>query len=98
MEHIAAIMILIGCGHGDVDCKEVPSPTVGYEAMEMCEREMEDVLRSASNQYPITYGKCAEVDPAMFEQDAVVAWDFGSNGDLMIEVLPADSLYASNEQ
>lgn len=95
MEHIAAIMILIGCGHGDVDCKEVPSPTVGYEAVDICEHEMEGVLRDASNQFPIIYGQCAEVDPAALEQDAIVAWDFGPNGDLLIDVVPADSMMAA---
>jgi hypothetical protein len=96
MEHIAAIMVLIGCGHGDMECRELPSPSVGYETVAMCEREMEPVLRRMSDDHPIVYGQCAEVDPALFEQDAVVAWDFGSNGDLLIDVVPSDSLYASS--
>ncbi|WP_099864834.1 hypothetical protein [Pararhizobium haloflavum] len=97
MEHIAAIMVLIGCGHGDIDCKELPAPTVGYETVELCERDMEHVLRGASNNHPIVYGQCSAVDPALFEQDAVVAWDFDERGDLRVDVVPSDSLYASTD-
>lgn len=94
MEHIAAIMVLIGCGHGDVDCKELPAPTVGYETVQACEADMEAVLRRETDSHPIVYGKCATLDPSLFEQDAVVAWNFDSNGALHVDVVPTNSLYA----
>lgn len=97
MEHIAAIMVLIGCGHGDVDCKGLPSPTVGYETVQACEAEMESVLRRESDMHPVVYGKCATLDPSLFEQDAVVAWNFDRSGALHVDVVPANSLYAQNE-
>lgn len=87
MEHIAAILVLIGCGHGDVSCEEVPAPTVAYETVEMCERDMERVLRESSDRYPVTYGTCELVDPALFEGDAVVAWDFTPTGELNVDVI-----------
>lgn len=98
MEHIAAIMVLIGCGHGDVACEEIPAPTVGYETVQVCEREMESVLRSASNRFPVTYGTCEAVDPALFEGDAVVAWDFAESGELSVDVVPAGSLYVAEAE
>lgn len=97
MEHIAAIMVLIGCGHGDIECRELPSPTVGYQTVQLCEGEMESVLREASDDFPLVYGKCAMVDPALFGRDAVVAWDFSDNGELHVDVVPSDSLYAATE-
>lgn len=97
MEHIAAIMVLIGCGHGEVDCRELPAPQPAYETVVACERQMEDALREASDSRPIIYGQCAEVDPALFEQDAVVSWDFAENGELHVAVVPTDTLYASRD-
>ena len=97
MEHIAAIMVLIGCGHGDIECRELSAPTVGYETVQMCEQDMEPVLRSISNDHPVVYGQCALVDPADFEQDAIVAWDFNTSGELLVDVVAGDSLYASSD-
>lgn len=95
MEHVAAIMLLIGCGDGNIECRELPAPTPAYETVAQCEADMESALRSASNQMPLTYGQCAEVDPALFEQDAIVSWDFAENGELHVDVVPSDAMYAS---
>jgi hypothetical protein len=95
MEHIAAIMVLIGCGHGEIDCRELPAPQPAYETLVACERQMEAALREASDSRPIVYGQCAEVDPALFGQDAVISWDFAENGELHVDVVPTDTLYAS---
>lgn len=96
MEHVAAIMVLIGCGHGDIDCREMPAPAVGYETVQQCEADMEAAMRSASNERPIVYGQCATVDPAMFEQDAIVAWNFSDRGELLVDVVPSETLYAAS--
>jgi hypothetical protein len=97
MEHVAALMFLIGCGHGDIDCREIPAPFVGYETVEACEADMPSVLKVASSEFPVAYGQCTFVDPVLFEQDAVIAWEFGPNGDLLVSVEPADSLLAAAE-
>ena len=97
MEHIAAIMVLIGCGHGDTECMEFPAPQIGYETVQACEREIDDALRSASKNRPIVYGQCEEIDPALFETDAVVAWNFDETGALEIDVAPASTLYAETD-
>ena len=36
MEHIAAIMLLVGCSHGGLTCEELPTPQVAFETMEDC--------------------------------------------------------------
>lgn len=95
MEHVAAIMLLIGCGDGNIECRELPAPTPAYETVAQCEADMESALRGASNEMPLIYGQCAEVDPALFEQDAIVSWDFASNGELHVDVVPSDAMYAS---
>lgn len=97
MEHVAAIMVLIGCGHGDVDCVEMPAPIPAYETVAMCERHLEHALREASDKRPVVYGQCAAFDPTLLEQDAVVSWEFAENGELHIEIVPVQSLYAARQ-
>lgn len=87
MEHVAAIMMLIGCGAANADCREIPSPAVGFETVEECQALLKPALRSVEGQFGITYGKCATIDPALFLEDATITWDVTSSGELNVQVV-----------
>lgn len=101
MEHVAAIMLLVGCSYGNVDCQELPAPTVAYRSVEDCQSVLRSAVDESGVGYKITYGKCTAIDPAVFEQDASIVWDITSNDELKVTVETDDEpalRVASNEK
>ena len=41
MEHIAAILLLVGCTDDMLVCRELPAPAPVYESIEECENQIE---------------------------------------------------------
>ena len=91
MEHIAAIMILIGCTQGDIDCRELPAPAIGFETAEECQELLQPAIDEAEGKYMTVHGKCTAVDPALFIEDATIAWNITPSGDLDVQVTFDDS-------
>ncbi|WP_455272637.1 hypothetical protein [Rhizobium herbae] len=86
MEHIAAIMMLVGCTQGNVECKELPAPAVGFETAEECHDLLQPSVNDARGGYKIVYGKCAAIDPALYIEDATITWDITSANELDVQV------------
>ncbi len=86
MEHIAAIMMLVGCTQGNIECKELPAPAVGFETAEECQELLQPSINDARGTYKIVYGKCAEIDPALYIEDATITWDITSSDELDVQV------------
>ena len=86
MEHIAAFMILIACGDGFVSCSEQPAPAVGYESLQQCETELSPAIRMIAVADRQTLGKCVEIDPALFYEDAEIVWDVTRQGEIEVAV------------
>ncbi|MEX0953665.1 MAG: hypothetical protein WDZ83_00455 [Rhizobiaceae bacterium] len=87
MEHIAAILLLLGCSDDGRSCAELPAPHVGYEAEQICEEHLPGVMQRAGNSYPLVIGKCIPVDP-LAEGDMEIVWDVTSEGELIASVVP----------
>jgi hypothetical protein len=85
MEHIAALLLVIGCSQDLQQCQELPAPVPLYETVEECEAEVAPTLSVLTGQRPKIFAQCVTVDPALAEEDAVLEWD----------VLPDGTLYAS---
>ena len=45
MEHIAALLLIIGCSDDLSQCRELPAPVPLYEAAEDCNRALPDSAR-----------------------------------------------------
>jgi len=86
MEHIAAIMMLVGCAGDNADCREVPAPTIAFETVEECREMLRPAIDEVLGRYPVIYGKCAEVDPALFIEDATITWQITPGGELDIDI------------
>jgi hypothetical protein len=85
MEHIAALLLVIGCSQDLQQCQELPAPVPLYETVEECEAEVAPTLSVLTGQRPRVFVQCVTVDPALAEEDVVLEWD----------VLPDGTLYAS---
>ncbi len=52
MEHIAALLLIIGCSDDLGQCKELPAPVPVYETVEECESDVSGSVRLFSGDYP----------------------------------------------
>ena len=75
MEHIAAILLLVGCSGDLKQCDELPAPTAIYETEQDCGAELGRSMAGIIGQRPRVFGTCVYVDPAMEESDAELVWD-----------------------
>lgn len=84
MEHIAAFMLLIGCSEDLQACKEYPAPAIGYETVEQCQVELTPAIRTIPADEAKSFGKCVEIDPALFYEDAEIVWDVTQQGGIEV--------------
>jgi hypothetical protein len=98
MEHIAALLLIIGCSNDLSQCHELPAPVPVYEAAEDCDSELPASLGAFTGQYDQIFARCVPVDPALEEEDAELTWDILPDGTLVASIgaTPADTLVASN--
>ena len=91
MEHIAAIMLLVGCSHRDLACEEVPASQSAFGTMEECIDALPVSLRGvagAGNR--VLHGRCASVDPAWAEEDIRIGWRMIPGEGLEIDIRQSD--------
>ncbi|WP_411037048.1 hypothetical protein [Shinella sp. BYT-45] len=86
MEHIAAIMLLVGCDPGSLACKELQAPQVAFETMEECVGALPSALGGAGVSKRVVHGRCAAIDPAWVEEDVEISWRMSREGGLEVDV------------
>jgi hypothetical protein len=95
MEHIAALLLIIGCSQDMKTCEELPAPVPVYETAGECDSELPVALHELGGARPRVMGLCVYVDPAMEEQDAELVWDVTADGTLVATVEPVSTNVAS---
>ncbi len=96
MEHIAALLLIIGCSDSLADCKELPAPAPIFETVEECQSLLQDSASPFLAKQARVFAQCLEVDPAIEEEDAELVWHVGSNGTLYASIQDQDVAVASN--
>ncbi|RFC67999.1 hypothetical protein DY251_09845 [Mesorhizobium denitrificans] len=96
MEHIAALLLIVGCS-GNLDhCKEIPAPgPVIYETMEDCAADLPQARDDTRKLSARMFSQCVYVDPAMEEEDAELVWDITPDGRLKASVIAGGTTVAS---
>ena len=87
MEHIAAILLMIGCSGDLAKCEEVAVPTFAYETMAECNSDISPVRSAADGTFPKLFAQCISVDPLLVEADAELVWDI-EDGKLVASLEP----------
>ena len=90
MEHIAAIMLLVGCSHGSLACEELQAPQVAFESIEECRGALPAALGSAGAGRRVVHARCAAIDPAWVEEDVEISWRMSRENGLEVDVRQAD--------
>lgn len=98
MEHIAALLLIVGCS-GEMDqCRELPAPAPIFETQEECEAEKRFASRELAAEADRVLATCVFVDPALVYDDAVLEWDITSDGRLTASLERVDDFaIAQNE-
>jgi hypothetical protein len=84
MEHVAALMLLVGCNADASVCKEIPVPVAAYEDVAQCDSDLSLQLRLASSDEDHVYGTCTSVTEDVFEQSATLDWTVSRSGKLLV--------------
>lgn len=80
MEHIVALLLVVGCSDDLATCQELPAPTAIFETAEECEAELPVSLRHFAGQHPQVLAQCIDIDPALDEEEAELVWNIDPDG------------------
>lgn len=91
MEHIAALLLIVGCSSDLSGCRELPAPVALYETEEDCDAALPAAFAARRNDDERVFARCVFVDPAMHEEDAELVWEIVPGGGLVASVEPYDA-------
>lgn len=86
MEHLVAIMLLVGCNTDGSTCTEIPVPTPAYSSLADCENDLALQMRLTQTFDNRVLGGCKAVDEALLEEEATIDWAVNRAGNLLIEI------------
>ncbi|MBN9552493.1 MAG: hypothetical protein J0H31_27470 [Alphaproteobacteria bacterium] len=98
MEHIAALLFVVGCSSTMADCRELEVPVSVFETMQACVAERPFALGDLQGRAPRIVGKCLAVDPALEDDYDRIAWTVRPDGTLVASLEVSGMLVASNGQ
>lgn len=97
MEHIAAVLLIVGCSGNLEACRELPAPVPLYETAEDCESALGHSARLFAGADDKVFATCVAVDPAMEEEDAELVWDIQDDR-LVASIEVPDVMVATNSR
>jgi len=96
MEHVAAILLIVGCSPDLAECRELPAPTPIFETAQDCASEKPFALEDLVGKAPRVFGTCVAVDPAQEEEDGEIVWNVTPDGRLRASVEKPAVMVAAN--
>ena len=96
MEHIAALLLVIGCSNTMTDCRELSVPVSVFETAAECIAERPFALGDVQGQAGYIVAKCLPVDPALEDDYDKIAWNVRPDGTLDASVEISNLQVASN--
>ena len=96
MEHIAALLFVVGCSSSMTDCRELQVPVSVFETEQACTAERPFALGDLQGQAPHIIGKCLSVDPALEDDYDQIVWNVKPDGTLIASLEVSSTLVASN--
>lgn len=96
MEHIAALLLVVGCSADLAECRELPASVPIFETAGECDAELPRALAAHAGARPHVVARCLAVDPAVEEADAELVWDVRPDGSLVAHIGIADVMVATN--
>ncbi len=96
MEHIAALLLVIGCSNTMTECRELPVPVSVFETAAECTAERPFAMGDLQGQAQHIVAECLAVDPALEDDYDQIVWNVRPDGTLVASLEISNSLVASN--
>ncbi|MES0024411.1 MULTISPECIES: hypothetical protein [unclassified Mesorhizobium] len=97
MEHIAALLLVIGCSNNMTECRELPVPVSVFETAEACTAERPFAAGDVQGQAEHVVAKCLTVDPALEDDYDQIVWNVRPDGTLDASLQISSVVVASND-
>ncbi len=96
MEHIAALLLVIGCSNSMTECRELSVPVSVFETAEACTAERPFAMGDVQGQAQHIVAKCLAVDPALEDDYDQIVWNVRPDGSLDASLQISNVMVASN--
>ena len=96
MEHIAALLLVIGCSNSLTDCRELQVPVSIFETADECTAERPFAMGDVQGQAQHIVARCLAVDPALEDDYDQVVWKVRPDGSLDASLAISSLVMASN--
>ncbi|ODA91621.1 hypothetical protein BFX40_01135 [Mesorhizobium sp. SEMIA 3007] len=96
MEHIAALLLVIGCSNSMTDCRELQVPVSIFETADECTAERPFAMGDVQGQAQHIVARCLAVDPALEDDYDQVVWKVRPDGSLDASLAISSLVMASN--
>lgn len=96
MEHIAALLLVIGCSNTMVECRELPVPVSVFASADQCVAERPFAMGDVQGQAQRIVAKCLPVDAALEDDYDQIVWAVRPDGTLDASLAVSSMVMASN--
>ncbi|ANT53738.1 hypothetical protein [Mesorhizobium amorphae] len=96
MEHIAALLLVIGCSNTMTECRELSVPVSVFETAAECTAERPFALTDVQGQAAHIVAECLTVDPALEDDYDQIVWNVRPDGTLDASLQVSNLVVASN--
>ena len=96
MEHIAALLLVIGCSNTMTECRELSVPVSVFETAAECTAERPFALGDLRGRASHIVAKCLAVDPALEDDYDQIVWNVRPDGTLDASLEVSNVMVASN--
>jgi len=96
MEHIAALLLVIGCSNSLTDCRELQVPVSVFETADECTAERPFAMGDVQGQAQHIIARCLAVDPALEDDYDQIVWNVRRDGSLDASLAISSLVMASN--
>lgn len=79
MEHVAAMLLILGCTDGAMDCASTQTKLSQFETVQACESVMVEDMMTFVSEHEVVLAQCVPVDPAL-NQGWELSWTVSDNG------------------
>ncbi|QKV18019.1 hypothetical protein [Oricola thermophila] len=83
MEPLIAVMLILGCDHSQMVCRQGAEPVQRYESVAACEDAMSMRVRFVD--YPVAVAQCLEMPAPAPGETVAIDWRMDATGDLLAE-------------
>lgn len=95
MEHVAALLLIVGCSTNTTVCTEIPVPQPIYRSVDACEAAKPLAMRLTGTFDRRLVANCAGLTQAELDGSASVEWAVNRAGHLIVAIADAPQLVAS---